>query len=228
MKLINCDLGECLTPDPDKRIMPLINQANIACGGHAGDIDSMKRTVKLAKQHLVQIGAHPSYPDKAHFGRISQQYDASALFELLYQQVSQLNAICLEQGVAMSYIKPHGALYHDMMQSPEILVVMGSVLAAFPQSLDLIVQAGTNAKSMQAFAQSRHLNLNFEAFADRRYQNKQLVPRSEQGVMLLQATEIVEQYQQFSNASALKVDTICFHSDHPPSVKALERIKAMS
>lgn len=225
--LINCDLGECLTPSPDEQIMPLINQASIACGGHAGDVESMKRAVELAKQHAVQIGAHPSYPDKTGFGRVSQRYEMDTLFELLYQQVSQLNAICLDQNVVMSYIKPHGALYHDMMCNPDILVVIGSVLEAFPQSLDLIVEAGTHAQQMQDFAKSRRINLIFEAFADRAYQDNKMVPRSEGGAMLIQTTEIVEQYQQFSNASGVKVDTICFHSDHPPSVEALEHIKAL-
>ena len=110
MTLINCDLGECLSPNTDEQIMPLIDQASIACGGHAGDSESMSRAVQLAKRYQVQIGAHPSYPDKANFGRMSQQYEANALFEHLYQQVTQLNDICLKQDVVMAYIKPHGAL----------------------------------------------------------------------------------------------------------------------
>ncbi|MFT7234463.1 MAG: UPF0271 protein [Methylophagaceae bacterium] len=73
-KLINCDLDECLETDPDGQIMPLINQASIASGGHAGDNDSMEKTVKLAKQHCVSIGAHPSYPDKLGFGQLSHAF----------------------------------------------------------------------------------------------------------------------------------------------------------
>jgi UPF0271 protein len=227
MTLINCDLGECLSPNPDEQIMPLIDQASIACGGHAGDIESMTRTVQLAKQYHVQIGAHPSYPDKANFGRMSQHYEASALFELLYKQVAQLNDICLKQEVVMSYIKPHGALYHDMMRDPDTLAVMALVLEAFSQPLCLIVEAGADTNHIRDFVKSRHHQLIFEAFADRAYHNNQLVPRSEKGAMLIQTAAIIEQYQLLSTTSALNVDTVCFHSDHPFSIEALKRIKAM-
>ena len=226
MALINCDLGECLSANPDEQIMPLIDQASIACGGHVGDSESMTRAVQLAKQYQVQIGAHPSYPDKANFGRISQHYEATALFEHLYHQLAALNTICLKQDAVMSYIKPHGALYHDMIRDPATLAVLGQVLGAFPQSLSLIVEAGADTGHLGDFAQSRPLKLIHEAFADRAYHNNKIVPRSEQGAMLMDASEIIEQYQQFSNTSALNVDTVCFHSDHPPSVDALKRIKA--
>jgi UPF0271 protein len=226
MTLINCDLGECLSPNPDQQIMPLIDQASIACGGHAGDSESMARAVQLAKQYQVQIGAHPSYPDKVNYGRIRQHYEAKALFEHLYRQVEQLNDICLKQDAVMSYIKPHGALYHAMMGDPTTLAVIGQVLDAFPQSLSLIVEAGTDTGHLRDFALCRPPTLIYEAFADRAYHHNKIVPRSEQGAMLRDAAEIIEQYQQFSTASALKVDTVCFHSDHPPSVDALKRIKA--
>lgn len=226
MTLINCDLGECLSPNPDQQIMPLIDQASIACGGHAGDSESIARAVQLAKQYQVKIGAHPSYPDKANFGRIRQHYEANALFEHLYRQVEQLNDICLKQDAVMSYIKPHGALYHAVMRDPATLAVIGQVLDAFPQSLSLIVEAGTDTSHLRDFALCRPSTLIYEAFADRAYHNNKIVPRSEQGAMLRDVAEIIEQYQEFSTTSALKVDTVCFHSDHPPSVDALKRIKA--
>lgn len=229
MTLINCDLGECLSPNTDEQIMPLIDQASIACGGHAGDSESMSRAVQLAKRYQVQIGAHPSYPDKANFGRMSQQYEANALFEHLYQQVTQLNDICLKQDVVMAYIKPHGALYHDMMCGLDILGVIVQVLDAFPQSLSLIVEAGADTGPVRDFTNARPHPLMYEAFADRGYRNSKMVPRSEEGAMLMEVADIIEQYQRFSSTSTstLNVNTVCFHSDHPPSVDALKRIKAM-
>ncbi|MCH9769733.1 MAG: LamB/YcsF family protein, partial [Gammaproteobacteria bacterium] len=107
--LINCDLGECLTPNPDTDIMPLINMANIACGRHVGDDKSMVNTIQLAKQNNVKIGAHPSYADKANFGRISHDLSAEDLHYLIYDQVVYFQTLCHQQGAKLEYIKPHGA-----------------------------------------------------------------------------------------------------------------------
>ena len=226
MKLINCDLGECLTPDPDEAIMPLVDMANIACGGHAGDQTSMERTIELAKQHGVKVGAHPSYLDKANFGRVSHDISAEALFEIVLSQVTKFLALCQQQQVEMHYIKPHGALYHDMMHKPEVLDVLCQVIKTINPSLDLVVQAGLHHKQMAKTSAQTSIKFIYEAFADRGYQGKQMIPRSETGALLKDAEEIVAQYRLFSQPHNFQIDTICFHSDHPPSKFALQLINS--
>ena len=226
MKLINCDLGECLTPDPDKAIMPLVDMANIACGGHAGDVTSMEKTLKLAKQYDVKVGAHPSYIDKENFGRISHDLSADKLFEILLKQVTEFQELCQQYDMDMHYIKPHGALYHDMMHKPEILNVMCQVIKTVNPSLDLVVQAGLHQDQMAEKSEQTSINFIYEAFADRGYHGNQMIPRTEPGAMLKDAEDIVAQYRLFSQEHSFQIDTICFHSDHPASAVALKLIKA--
>jgi len=227
MKLINCDLGECLSPDPDEVIMPLIDVANIACGGHAGDESSMVKTVKLAKQYNVKIAAHPSYPDKENFGRISQCHDSDALFSILKNQITELMSICKDFNVSIEYVKPHGALYHDMLRSPSIMKVICKVIMSFEDKLSLIVQAGSEAEHITRLTRYYDIELIDEAFADRTYRGKQLKPRSEQGALIAEAEDIITQYRSFLTKPTFNVDTVCFHSDHPPSVVALQMLKAV-
>ncbi|MEK9575234.1 MAG: LamB/YcsF family protein, partial [Gammaproteobacteria bacterium] len=94
--LINCDMGECLNPDPDPIIMPLIDMANIACGGHAGDDNSMVKTIQLAKKFNVSVGAHPSYEDKENFGRVSQKVTIDELKKSIYHQLEVFTNHCFD------------------------------------------------------------------------------------------------------------------------------------
>lgn len=226
MKHINCDLGECLIPSPDEEIMPLIDMANIACGGHVGDENSMIESIKLARQHGVRIGVHPSYPDKDNFGRLSHDMSSTELFQLIYKQVVYFQTLCDRQGVKIEYIKPHGALYHDMMHKEEVLMVLCNVIETFNSSLSLMVQAGINTDTFERFSQDKNIQFLYEAFADRGYRGLQMIPRSEQGAILEDAQHIVEQYHYFCQEPSIKIDTICFHSDNPNSVLALKKLRA--
>ncbi len=208
--------------------MPMIDQANIACGGHAGDDASMKLTVSLAKQHGVKIGAHPSYPDKVNFGRHSQSYDSDVLFDIISQQIKQLYDICLVHDVSLDYVKPHGALYHDVMNNETVLATLAAVIKSFPTPLHLVVQAGIKTDYFNAFSLKNELPIIYEAFADRAYENGQLVARRHSHAMLQSASSIIEQYHDFCGESAFTVDTVCFHSDHPASISALQLLKANS
>ena len=225
MKLINCDLGECLNPDPDEAIMPLVDMANIACGGHAGDVDSMEKTLQLAKQYDVKVGAHPSYLDKDNFGRISHALSTEDLFETIFKQITAFQDLCQQHDVQMHYIKPHGALYHDMMFKPEVLEVLCQLIQAINPALDLVVQAGLHQQRMAEKSEQTGITFIYEAFADRAYQGNQMVPRTEPDAMLIDAEKIVAQYHLFSQQQTFAIDTICFHSDHPASAFALELIK---
>lgn len=222
--IINCDLGECLTPNPDVLVMPLIDMANIACGGHAGNDQSMIETIKLAKKNNVKIGAHPSYEDHANFGRVSHQLSNDELFELIYTQVSRFQDLCLEQGVTLEYIKPHGALYHDMTHQKSVLEVMCQVIDKLDINLALVVQAG-NEDHFKNFGNNTNELFLYEVFADRGYVGSHMIARGEKGAVLTDENTIVDQYYRFLTQKTFKIDTICFHSDNPASVGALKQLK---
>ena len=146
--LLNCDLGESFgswTMGLDEQAMPHIDLANIACGFHGGDPDVMVRTLKLAKQHHVTIGAHPSYPDLQGFGRRSMQCSASEIINLIHYQVAALDGMAQNQGLALSYIKPHGALYNDMMAKAEVWQAVLQAVASYHKPLKLMILATANA-----------------------------------------------------------------------------------
>ncbi len=224
--LINCDLGECLTPDPDPQIMPLIDMANIACGGHAGDVNSMSTTIAMAKTNDVMVGAHPSYFDRQNFGRVSHDLSPSDLFASLHQQLAAFIALCETHEVTLEYVKPHGALYHDMMQKPVVLDVICEVVRSLNPQLKLVVQAGVNSERMLQQAEQSQLVFLYEAFADRGYRGAQMIPRSEAGAMLATTEAILEQVQLLNTSPPFLIDTICFHSDHPQSIAALQSLKS--
>lgn len=222
--LINCDLGECLQPNPDAQIMPLIDMANIACGGHVGDDESMIKTIALAKQNNVRIGAHPSYADKANFGRISHPLDEDALYALIKAQIGHFQTLCQAQNAKLEYIKPHGALYHDMMKDPKVIEVLIHVIEQIDPQLDLVVQAGFS-DYLQNFEKNTNVRLLHEVFADRAYEGMQMLPRSENNAVFDNAERIAQQFHDFSSENSFKIDTICFHGDNPASIQALKIVK---
>ncbi len=218
--IINCDLGECLIPNPDIGVMPLIGMANIACGGHAGDNESMVSTIKLAKDNSVKIGVHPSYSDQANFGRVSQQLSSDALFNLIYSQVSHFQQLCHDNGTVLECVKPHGALYHDMMENPEVFDAIIKAIQVVDKGLSLVVQAGV--KNLENNTNTTFL---YEVFADRGYKGVEMLDRGEKGAVLNSADAIIEQYQSFLSEKSFKIDTICFHSDNLASIEALKQLK---
>ena len=225
MTLINCDLGECLVPDPDEQIMPLINMANIACGGHVGNETSIRKTIRLAKEYSVTIGAHPSYQDQTNFGRISHDLESEELYACLKEQLDYFTNLCEQEECKLTYIKPHGALYHDMMQKPEVLDVICKLIKHINPELSLVVQAGLYQQELANKSTETNITFLYEAFADRGYRDTQMIPRTESGALLMEPVEIIEQYDSFVEKPSFPVDTICFHSDHSPSVLALQLLK---
>ncbi|WP_448245558.1 5-oxoprolinase subunit PxpA [Thalassotalea agariperforans] len=237
MKL-NCDLGESFAAwqkGNDSQIMPLIDMANVACGFHAGDALIMSQTVALAKQHQVTIGAHPSYQDLAGFGRRSIKYAPDELIAIVQYQISALAGFCLSQQVPLTYVKPHGALYNDMMAD---LTIFDTICQAVSQynignktqpPLKLLIQALPNVEPYETLAEKYQIALLFEAFADRSYQdNGLLTPRSEKGAILEDVDDIVTRCQQLltdktltslnGKKLAMKVDTLCVHGDNQEAV----------
>jgi UPF0271 protein len=238
MKL-NADLGETFggLSDSDRQLMPLLDQANIACGGHAGDLTTMQETVAFAKQHNVSIGAHPSYPDLANFGRVTVDMPAQELQQAIVDQVKTLQQACLSEGIQLSYVKPHGALYNDMMRDLGVMNTVIRAIVVLNSDLKLMIQATPDFENHRAFANQHGIELILEAFADRGYQaNGLLMPRSIEGAVLT-ADDAVKQVHELKcngcistmNGSQLRmpVDTVCVHGDNPEALKVVQQIRAL-
>lgn len=238
--LLNCDLGECYgnwTMGVDAAVMPHIDQANIACGFHAGDPLTMRNTLALAAQHGVAIGAHPAYPDLVGFGRRSMSLSRAEIIANLHYQVAALEGMAQSLGLALTYVKPHGALYHDMMAYREVRTAILEALASYHRPLALIVQATAQTDVHRADADTAGVQLLFEAFADRCYDDDgSLLHRSQPGAvhnrerMLAQ----VAQLQRDNTVTTvngklipLQVDTLCVHGDNPQGVQSIEAIRAL-
>ena len=242
--ILNCDLGEGFGPwrmGPDGDIMPHIDMANIACGFHAGDANVMHQTLQLAKRHGVEVGAHPGYLDLQGFGRRSIRHSRQEIINLILYQVSALCGMAQALGLRISYVKPHGALYNDMMANEE---VRESVFAAMSllnqtqeQPLALVLLANGEADKLLQQGTDLGIQLLFEAFADRRYTDAgALMPRTQAGALLTEAQMLAQVEQLVTTQSvttesgcALKIraDTICVHGDNEAGVSQIKRIRAL-
>ncbi|MCV2883928.1 5-oxoprolinase subunit PxpA [Aestuariibacter sp. AA17] len=239
MKL-NSDLGESYgiwKMADDRAILPLIDMANIACGFHAGDAMVMRNTVVAAIENQVEIGAHPSYPDLQGFGRRSMRLPAEELHAMLIYQLSALDGIaqCVEG--AVTYMKPHGALYNDMMKDFGVFQTVVEATSSFYRPIELVIQAGLHNSAYQQIASKNGVTLRYEAFADRRYMpSGQLTPREQQGAVL-SLKEMVEQAKMLikdgrvkaSDGSwlALEADTLCVHGDSTDALQAIQQIRSL-
>ncbi|HLO39536.1 MAG TPA: LamB/YcsF family protein [Phycisphaerales bacterium] len=211
---LNCDLGE----DPesletDRELLTIITSANIACGGHAGDERSMHTIAALARDKNVAIGAHPSYPDRANFGRTTLSISPEDLARSLRDQITTLRDTCRALHVDLMHIKPHGALYHDASRDPHIAAAIArAALDAAPSAL-LIAQARSPAA-----ARWRSLGLTVieEAFADRAYAaDGSLLPRSHPAALITDPALAASQALHLIRT--LNPGTLCIHADTPGS-----------
>jgi UPF0271 protein len=241
--LLNCDLGESYgswTMGHDASVMPHIDQASIACGFHAGDPLTMRRTLALAAEHGVAIGAHPAYPDLVGFGRRSMALGSEELIATLHYQIAALDGMARSQGLTLSYVKPHGALYHDMMGKAAVRSAVLQAVATYAGCdlpLALMLQANAHAAVYRAEAQAASVPLLFEAFADRCYADDgSLLPRSqagavhERGRMLAQVAQLQRDSAVTThggNILSLQFDTVCVHGDNPEGVAAIAAIRAL-
>jgi UPF0271 protein len=215
--------------------MPQIDQANIACGFHAGDLLVMDKTLMLAKQHLVAVGAHPSYPDKFNFGRKSMSMSAVDLIACLKYQISALEKTANHNELCIGYIKPHGALYNDMMKNGHVRSAVMAAVVDSKACSTLMLQATPDADIHQQEAAAFGLKLYFEAFADRAYQDDgTLVPRQQSGAVL-DRQEMLSQVTQLKhdasvttisgNRLPINADSLCVHGDNPTAVANINQIR---
>ncbi|HUF17572.1 MAG TPA: LamB/YcsF family protein, partial [Thermoanaerobaculia bacterium] len=183
---LSCDLGEAESAhdrEIEASLWPLVTSVNVACGGHAGDRDSMEVAIRRASELGVVLGAHPSYPDRLHFGRVSLPIRGQALRDALVEQLEELCELSHDAGMRVSHVKPHGALYNDAHHDAELAGSVAETVRSVDTGLAMVAAAGS---SLLAAAKDAGLQAIAEAFADRRYRaDGSLVPRSEPDALLL-------------------------------------------
>jgi UPF0271 protein len=212
----------------DHAIFPFISSANIACGGHAGDLDTMRRSVELALQNAVAIGAHPSYPDREGFGRteIAESRLATLLADLI-TQIGVLQGVCHEMGARLHHVKPHGALYNRAARDSAVSTIICEAVKAIDPSLIIY---GLSGSQTRLAAELDGLRFASEVFADRTYRpDGSLTPRSEPfalihdpATMLNQVLTMIRIHQvRTLNGTVIPItaETICLHGDGDDPVK---------
>jgi UPF0271 protein len=213
---LNCDLGEGI--GNDAALMPYIDEANIACGFHAGDAFTMRETVALCIRNGVKIGAHPSYVDRENFGRKEIELSSEEIYLLVKKQIESLKKIAENAGAKLNHVKPHGALYNTSAKNPEV----AKAIAKAVKDVDpgLILFGLKNSHSIKA-AIEMGLKTAEEAFADRRYESDgTLTPRSQPGACFTEIQDVLDQVEK------IKADTWCIHGDGPHALAFAKALKA--
>jgi len=238
MKL-NCDAGESFGSwkmGLDEAVLPYVDMANFACGFHAGDPHIMDASIKLALKHNVEIGAHPAYPDLMGFGRRSMACSLDEIESMVLYQIGALYAFCKANGATLSYVKPHGGMYNDMMKDVRIFKAVATAVARFDKGLKLMILSMVDTLAYEAVAKELGLSLLYEVFADRAYDdNGLLVPRSQKGSVLHDTQAVIERLTLLKTQGlletisgkriALKADTLCVHGDNDAAVKLVETLR---
>ncbi|WP_295237630.1 5-oxoprolinase subunit PxpA [Sediminibacterium sp.] len=216
---INCDLGEGFPND--KALMKFISSANIACGYHAGDIDTIKSTIAYCVENGVAIGAHPGFNDKANFGRTEMQLSDCELYDLVAEQITLMQDACKEMGASLHHVKPHGALYNMAAKNATMSYIIAGVIKELGPQLVLY---GLSNSYLITEARALNIKTASEVFADRTYNAKgQLTPRSEPNAMihttenaLAQVLKMIEHKTVIATDGSvvpLEAETICIHGD---------------
>jgi 5-oxoprolinase (ATP-hydrolysing) subunit A len=221
---INCDLGESFgsfTKGNDSKIMPFITSANIACGFHAGDPGSMRRTVRLCLDNGVHIGAHPGLPDLVGFGRRRMEVSAQEVYELVLYQLGALQAFVKAEGAMLRHVKPHGALYNMAVVDRALADAIAEAVYRVDSSLVLF---GLSGSQLVQAGEARGLQVANEVFADRSYQaDGTLTPRSHPQAVISDpemAAARVALMVKYGVVKALdgtdlpiRAETVCVHGD---------------
>lgn len=216
---LNADLGEG-SPE-DAEVIRWVSSANIACGGHAGDDHSMAAAVARCAAHGVRLGAHPGYPDRAHFGRRELGLTPSEIDKTVRAQVAALKAVADAAGVPLVHVKPHGALYHRAAQDAEVATALIEAIRAVDPGLALVGLAGSPLLEAARVAGLKALA---EAFADRGYRaDGGLQPRGQPGALIEDPAEVAAQALGLVREGAVRAvdgqivavraDTLCLHGD---------------
>lgn len=233
---LNCDMGESFGAwkmGQDEDILPYVTSANIACGFHAGDAATMRKTVAAALRHGVALGAHPGLPDLVGFGRRNMDVSAQDVYDIVIIQVGALAAVAASQGGKLHHVKAHGALYNMAARNGELATAIAKAVHDIDSTLLLYALAG----SVQVkAAEDMGLAVAQEVFADRSYQSDgSLTPRKQAGAMIEDPAISIKQVlrmvqegkvatQQGSDVN-VRADTLCIHGDQPDAVVFAQAIR---
>jgi 5-oxoprolinase (ATP-hydrolysing) subunit A len=212
---LNCDLGEGI--GNDKAIMPYITSANISCGFHAGDEKTMRETIRLAKRFGVNVGAHPSWKDKENFGRREMDVPLDEAEQIVLEQIQILAAIAKEEGVALTHVKPHGALYNQAARDAQLANAIARAVKAFPKgdavSVDPILVGLAGSRLIEA-GQEMGIRVAAEGFPDRGYNSDgTLMSRGLPGALIESPAAVARHAVELIQMG--RMDTLCLHGDHP-------------
>jgi 5-oxoprolinase (ATP-hydrolysing) subunit A len=220
---LNADLGE---HDGDRYaadalLLDVVSSANIACGKHAGSLEVMRRTVALAYERGVSIGAHPGYPDREGFGRRETGLSLETIVESFEKQIQHLQACCDAEGARLRYVKPHGALYNRAARDIELAQLLARSVASMDSSLVMLTLPGS---ALESEARSHELRTATEAFIDRGYmKDGTLVPRDRDGAVIENAEAAAERAIALATTGSVKTidgsvitvkaESLCVHGD---------------
>jgi len=223
---LNCDMGElpqAIVDGTQEALMPSFTSINVACGGHAGDAQTMQATIEQALRWKRAVGAHPGYPDRANFGRVELNLSPEAIADSVYQQLRALAEIASRNGISLTHVKPHGALYNQAVHNRELAKAIAKGVARWKTHIVLV---GLACSPMLDVFRDAGFPVAAEAFADRRYEpDGTLRSRKHEDALIhdpaeaaRQALSIVEQgFVLARNGSEVVVSaqTICIHGDTP-------------
>jgi UPF0271 protein len=234
---LNSDLGESFGPWPmgaDEALMPSITSANIACGFHGGDPSVMRRTIQLAKQHGVAVGAHPGFPDLSGFGRREMQLSPREVEDVVLYQVAALAGVAAAEGVTLQHVKAHGALYNMAARDAVLAAAIARAVASFDPRLILL---GLPNSPLLVEGRKAGLRVAAEIFADRTYEaDGSLTPRRVAGSVIHDPAQVVDRAVAMvttrqvtaTDGSAIPIaaHTLCFHGDTPGAADLARRVRA--
>jgi UPF0271 protein len=233
---LNTDVGESFGArriGDDEPIFRYVTSANVACGFHAGDPNVIAATVKAAASHKVAVGAHPSYPDTAGFGRQTIDVPADELRNILIYQIGAVDALARSLGVTLVHVKPHGALYNDAAKNAALAAAVAGAVASYDKNLILVGLAGSHSL---AAAKAAGLRVAAEAFCDRVYEpDGSLQSRAHPGALIedprqaaAQAVDIVVNGHVTASTGKqidVRAQTLCVHGDTPNAVEVASAIR---
>lgn len=232
---LNCDMGESFGAwqmGNDAALMDYVSSVNIACGFHAGDATTIRKTVKNALKKNVAIGAHPSFPDLQGFGRREMKMSVEEVFDIVLYQISAVKGICESLGAKLHHVKPHGALYNQAAREKELAKAIAEAVKSLDKNL---IFYGLSNSFLISEAEKIGLKTASEVFADRTYQtNGNLTARSEPNALVKDLDQAIAQVLQMINEQtvtatngekvSIKADTICIHGDGENALKFAKNI----
>jgi UPF0271 protein len=234
---INCDMGEIpehIQDGTQESLMRSITSVNIACGGHAGDERMMKTTIEQALRWDLTIGAHPGYPDRENFGRVELDLPLDQIEESIFGQIRTLAEVAATYATAIVHVKPHGAIYNQAVNKPELAAAIAKGVARFSKDVVLVGLAGS--KMLEVFREAG-FRVAAEAFADRRYEpDGTLRSRKFEDALIRNPAEAAEQAIRIAKRQGvvasdgtmvrIEADTVCIHGDTPGAPKIAETVAA--